>query len=51
MMNFYFSKLFWKNDKMYIGLKCQINLERGLKSKDITTKLDSVPPKKEEKEQ
>jgi len=50
MMDFYFSKLFCKKDKLYIGLKCQISLERGLKSKDITTKLDSVPPKKGEKE-
>jgi len=49
-MDFYFSKLFCEKDKAYTWLKCQINLERGLKSKDITTKLDSVPPKKEEKE-
>jgi hypothetical protein len=50
MMDFYFSKLFCKKDKLYIWLKCQINLERGLKSRDTTTKLDNVPPREEEKE-
>ena len=40
-----------KNDKLYFWLKCQVNLERGLKLKDITTKLGNVPLREEEKEQ
>ena len=36
---------------MYIGLKCQGSPERESRLRDITTKLDNVQPRGEEKEQ